>query len=57
MKKLTLILATLPGTLLAHGNHAPLPEPAHGLSHAAPILGVALIAAAVGLALAQRWRS
>ena len=57
MKKLTLVFATLPGALLAHGGHAPLPEAAHVIAHLGPILGAVVIAGAVGLALAQRWRS
>ena len=57
MKKLTLVTALLPTTALAHGGHAPVPEAAHGATHAAPILVVAVIAVATGLALVQRWRS
>lgn len=56
MKKLTLLLAGFPGAVLAHGGHAPLPEPAHSVSHAAPVLGIIVIAAALALALTQRWR-
>ena len=57
MKKLCTLLAVLPGAAFAHGGHAPVPEVAHGLTHTGPILGALVIALAVGLALAQRWRS
>ena len=55
MKKLIASLTLLPGAALAHGGHAPLPEAAHGFTHAAPLLGVALIAVAAVLALRSRW--
>lgn len=57
MKRLTFLLTVAPGLALAHGGHAPLPEPAHAVSHAGPVVGVIVIAMAIGLALAQRWRS
>ena len=57
MKKLITLLAVLPGAAIAHGGHAPVPEVTHGLTHAGPVLGALVIALAVGLALAQRWRS
>ncbi len=57
MKTLLTFLAVLPGAALAHGGHAPLPEPAHGLSHVGPALGAFVIVLAVGLALVQRWRT
>lgn len=61
MKKLAkisaLILTCLPSLSLAHGGHAPVPEPAHGLNHAAPALGLAVIALALGALLWQRTRS
>ncbi len=57
MKRLTFLLTLSPGVALAHGGHAPLPEPAHAMSHAGPVLGAIVIALAIGLALAQRWRS
>lgn len=57
MKRLTLLLTLAPGMALAHGAHAPLPEPAHAMTHAGPVLGAIVITLAIGLALAQRWRS
>ena len=57
MKKLTVFLTILPGLAAAHGNHAPLPKPAHAAGHTGPVLGALLIAVAIGLALAQRGRS
>lgn len=57
MKHLATLITLLPGAALAHGGHAPVPEAAHAMTHAGPILGVAAIALAIGLALAQRWRS
>ena len=53
MKKRTLAalaLITQPVAALAHGAHPPLAEPAHGLSHAGPILALAVIALAGYLA-------
>ena len=47
MKRLALIAAFLPGLVLAHGTHAPVPEIAHGFAHAGPLAGLALIAIAV----------
>ena len=57
MKKLTTLFAVLPGAAFAHGGHAPLPETVHSFSHAAPAIGALVVAAAIGLALVQRWRS
>jgi len=57
MKKLSLILTFLPSLSLAHGGHAPLPEPAHGLSHAMPVLVLVVIAVVLGALLWQRNRS
>ena len=57
MKKLIPTLAVLPGAAFAHGDHAPVPDIAHGMSHTGPVLGALIVALAVGLALAQRWRS
>ena len=57
MKKLSLILTVLPSLSLAHGGHAPLPEPAHGLSHAMPVLVQVVIAVVLGALLWQRNRS
>lgn len=55
MKTLITLAVLLPGAAFAHGGHAPLPEAAHGMTHAAPLLGVALIAVAAVLALRGRW--
>lgn len=57
MKKLSTLFVVLPGMSLAHGGHAPLPEAAHTVSHAAPLIGVGLICVAVGLAIHNRWFS
>ena len=58
MKTPAILMATiLPGAALAHGGHAPLPDALHGMSHAAPIIGGVVIATAIGLAIANRWRS
>ena len=55
MTTLLTLAVLLPGAALAHGEHAPLPEAAHGMTHAAPLLGVAVIAVAAVLALRSRW--
>ena len=55
MKTLLTLAVLLPGAVFAHGGHAPLPEAAHGMTHAAPLLGIALIAVAAILALRGRW--
>ena len=57
MKKLTLAFTLCPGVVLAHGGHAPLPEAAHSVSHAGPVLGALVIAATLALVLHNRWRS
>lgn len=57
MKRLATLAVLFPGSLFAHGGHAPMPEPAHAMSHAGPVIGGIVIALAIGLALAQRWRS
>ena len=57
MKKLVTLFTVLPGLALAHGNHAPVPEAAHGLAHAVPVLVGAVILAGVGFVIIQRWRS
>lgn len=51
MKKLTTLLVLGPGAAFAHGGHAELAGPAHDGLHAAPWIGVGLIAAALVLAL------
>ncbi len=50
MKKLATLLVLGPGAAFAHGGHVDLAGPAHGSFHAAPLIGVALIVVAVGLA-------
>lgn len=55
MKTLFTLAVLLPGAAFAHGGHAPLPDVAHGMTHAAPLLGVAMIAVAAVLALRSRW--
>ncbi len=50
MKKLTTLLVLGPGAAFAHGGHVDLAGPAHDSYHMAPLIGVALILAAVGLA-------
>ncbi len=57
MKKLATAFAVLPGAAFAHGGHPPVPEMVHSVSHAGPAIGALVVAAAIGLALAQRWRS
>jgi hypothetical protein len=57
MKKLTVLLMLVPGLAAAHGAHAPMPEAAHGLAHATPVLAGAILAVAIGLAVLQRWRA
>ncbi|GFE63753.1 hypothetical protein [Litoreibacter roseus] len=57
MKRLTALAALLPGSALAHGGHAPVPEIAHGLSHVGPFVGLVIIAIAGGVILYQRWLS
>ena len=57
MKRLTLLLTLSPGLAMAHGGHAPVPEAPHAMTHAGPVLGTLVVALAIGLALAQRWRS
>ncbi|WP_413720817.1 hypothetical protein [Silicimonas sp. MF1-12-2] len=51
MKRLALITVFAPGTALAHGAHAPVPEVAHGFAHVGPLAGLVLIVAAFG----ARW--
>lgn len=57
MKKLLFLTAIVPGGAFAHGVHAPVPEASHGLVHAAPVIGLAVIVIAGGLALRQRYLS
>lgn len=57
MKKLATLLALVPGMSLAHGGHAPVPEPVHAVSHAGPLLGLALICIAIAITVYQRWMS
>ena len=57
MKRLTTLAALLPASAMAHGAHPPVPDMVHGLSHAGPLMGLAVIAIAGGMALYQRWRS
>ena len=55
MKTLLTFAVVLPGAAFAHGGHAPLPEAAHGMTHAVPLLGVAVVAVAVVLVVRSRW--
>ncbi|BBU54915.1 hypothetical protein KU6B_11800 [Mameliella alba] len=57
MKRLVTLMTVLPGAALAHGGHAPVPEAAHGMTHTAPLLGGALIVAALALLIHKRWTS
>lgn len=50
MKKLATLLVLGPGSAFAHGGHVGLAGPAHDTFHAAPLIGVALIVIALGLA-------
>ena len=51
MKKLTTLLVLGPGAAFAHGGHVDMAGPAHDSFHAAPLIGVALIVVAAGLAV------
>ena len=51
MKKLTTLLVLGPGAAFAHGGHVEMAGPAHDGFHVAPLIGIALIAVAVGLAV------
>lgn len=53
MKKLTTLIALLPGTSMAHGMHAPVDPSLHAFTHVVP--GVIVIAMVVVLGLL--WRS
>ncbi|MDJ0992746.1 MAG: hypothetical protein QNI90_04175 [Dinoroseobacter sp.] len=44
MKKLITLSLLAPGTALAHGGHAPVPEAAHGLVHGAAPFGLMIVA-------------
>lgn len=56
MKRFATLGLLAPGTALAHGAHAPVPDAAHGLAHAGPVLVAAVIVLSIGLGLAGRWR-
>ncbi len=51
MKHVLYLTLCLPGAAFAHGGHAPLPEPAHAMSHLGPVIGVGVILAALALGL------
>lgn len=56
MKRFVVLFTALfSQSALAHGLHAPVPEPTHGLAHAAPALGVAALA--LGALFVYRRRS
>lgn len=57
MKYLTVLTALVPGIAAAHGTHAPMPEPAHAISHANPVLGAVLVSVVLGVVLTKRWRA
>ncbi|MEM6482913.1 MAG: hypothetical protein AAF681_13785 [Pseudomonadota bacterium] len=57
MKKLALLFTLVPSVSLAHGNHAPMPEPVHSVSHAIPGLALILILAVLALVAYRRWMS
>lgn len=57
MKRLTFLSLLAPGAAAAHGGHGPMTEPVHSVVHTGPVLLAFVVALAVGLALAQRWRS
>lgn len=44
---ISLILFLMPGEVFAHGNHAPISEPAHFLSHSGHIVGAIIAVAAL----------
>ena len=54
MKRLAILLTALPGAVLAHGAHPPVPETAHGPAHALVLGGLAVVL--IVLALARAWR-
>ncbi len=57
MKRLITLATLMPVSALAHGGHPPVPETVHGLSHAGPILGFAIVVITGAVVLYQRWRS
>ncbi|MEM9474542.1 MAG: hypothetical protein AAGA71_04575 [Pseudomonadota bacterium] len=58
MKRLAIIAAFVPGTVLAHGAHAPVPDAVHGAAHAGPVAVAIVITFALGAAwLASRSRN
>ena len=57
MKRLLILACMMPGTVLAHGAHPPVPEAVHDASHIGPVAGLVLIAIVGGLALRQRLTS
>ncbi|MDJ0857738.1 MAG: hypothetical protein QNJ03_01575 [Dinoroseobacter sp.] len=56
MRKLSTLALVAPGAALAHGGHAPVPEMAHGLAHAALPFGL-VMAALLVVGLIWRARS
>ena len=57
MKRLITFAALTPVSALAHGGHAPVPETVHGLTHAGPLFGLAIVTVTGAVVLYQRWRS
>ena len=49
MKKLTALIALVPGTAFAHGMHAPVDPALHGFAHIVPALLVFGMAVVLGL--------
>jgi hypothetical protein len=49
MKKLTTLIALLPGTAMAHGMHAPVEPTLHGFAHILPGALVIGMAAVLGI--------
>lgn len=57
MKRFIALAIVMPGSVLAHGAHAPVPESVHMLNHAPAFLAVGVLVLAGGLALRQLLRS
>ena len=56
MKRLTALFVLAAGPVFAHGAHAPVPETAHAMAHAAPWLAVAALAVGAVLVV-LKWRA
>ncbi len=57
MKRFIALATVMPGSVLAHGAHAPVPDSVHMLNHTAVFLAVGVLVVIGGLALRQLFRS